>query len=85
MNEFPILLFWDGEDQLWIADVPDVRYCSAHGPTPEEALHEVRLALADIVADAHERGIALPEPTVRPVLATAHSTVLTADLSKALP
>ena len=71
MSEYPILLFWDEDDRLWVADVPDVRYCSAHGKTPEEALREVRLALADILADAEERGIALPPPTRRPTLARA--------------
>ena len=68
MNEYPILLFWDAEDHLWVADVPDVRYCSAHGTTPEDALREVRLALGDILSDAQERGIALPKPTARPVM-----------------
>ena len=71
MTQYPILLFWDDVDQDWIADVPDVRYCSAHGPTPEDALREVRLALSNILADARERGIELPPPTARPVLAQA--------------
>ena len=71
MNRYPILLFWDGVDELWVADVPDVRFCSAHGETPEEAVRNVREALADILADAAERGIVLPPPTERPVLAKA--------------
>lgn len=67
----PILLFWDKQDQVWVADVPDVRCCSAFGPTPEDALREVRDALGDILAEARERGVPLPPPTTRPVLAKA--------------
>ncbi len=66
MSDYHINVFWSDEDDCYIADVPDIRYCSAHGETPEEALHEVRRALADILEDARERGIALPPPTVRP-------------------
>jgi predicted RNase H-like HicB family nuclease len=33
-----INLMWSAEDACWIADVPDLRYCSAHGDTPKEAL-----------------------------------------------
>jgi len=68
---YPILLFWDQADGLWVADVPDIRWCSAHGETPEVALRNVTDALADILADAHERGIALPPPTDRPTFARA--------------
>ncbi len=71
MSRYPILLFWDEADDLWVADVPDVRFCSAHGETAEDALRNVTGALADILADAAERGIALPPPTERPVLAQA--------------
>jgi predicted RNase H-like HicB family nuclease len=38
MNEYPVVVFWSEEDQSYIANVPDLRYCSAHGETPEEAL-----------------------------------------------
>jgi predicted RNase H-like HicB family nuclease len=34
---YHINVFWSDEDSCWIADVPDLRYCSAHGDTPEEA------------------------------------------------
>ena len=66
MTEYPVVVFWSDEDDAYIADVPDIRYCSAHGETAEEALREVRLALADILDDARERGIVLPPPTARP-------------------
>jgi len=66
MTEYPIVVFWRDEDDAFIADVPDIRSCSAHGETAEEALREARFALADILDDARERGIVLPPPTPRP-------------------
>ncbi len=50
MTRSPILLFWDEFDGVWVADVPDVRFCSAHGGTAEDALRNVTEALADILA-----------------------------------
>ena len=71
MPNHPILPFWDEVDGVWVADVPDVRFCSAHGETAEAALRNVTEALADFLADAAERGIALLPPPERPVLAQA--------------
>jgi predicted RNase H-like HicB family nuclease len=41
-----ISLFWSDEDESWIADLPDLTYCSAHGATPEAALAKVETAIA---------------------------------------
>jgi len=71
VRDYPVVVFWSNEDDAYIADVPDIRSCSAWGATPEEALRQVREALEDILADAHERGIALPSPTTPPTLAKA--------------
>ena len=65
MTEDPIVVFWSAEDDASIAHVPDIRCCSARGETAEEALREAWLAVADILEDARERGLALPPPTVR--------------------
>ncbi len=31
---YRIEVFWSDEDEVWIADVPDLTMCSAHGLTP---------------------------------------------------
>ena len=71
MIPYPIVIFWSDEDEAYIADVPDLRSCSAHGETPEEALREVRIALELRLEAARERGLALPPPTLRPVICQA--------------
>jgi predicted RNase H-like HicB family nuclease len=41
MKDYHINVFYSDEDEGYIADIPDLRHCSAFGETPEEALAEV--------------------------------------------
>ncbi|WP_324282254.1 type II toxin-antitoxin system HicB family antitoxin [Cyanobacterium aponinum UTEX 3221] len=41
---YHINIFYSEEDQGYIADIPDLKFCSAYGETPEEALQEVLIA-----------------------------------------
>jgi len=63
---YHINLFWSDEDACWLADVPDLRFCTAHGDTPEAALAEVRVAMEGWLAVARERGLAIPAARYRP-------------------
>lgn len=63
MPRYPILLFWSEEDGCWIATVPDLEGCSAHGATPQQALAEVEVAERLWLKVAHEHGDPLPEPS----------------------
>lgn len=60
---YPIQVFWSDEDQAWVADVPDLAYCSAVGDTPHEAVAEVEIATAAWLAAAKESGRPLPDPS----------------------
>ena len=66
LPHYHINVFWSDEDGSWIADVPDLRYCSAHGETPAEAVAEAQEAIALWLETAREEGIAIPEPRYRP-------------------
>jgi predicted RNase H-like HicB family nuclease len=61
-DNYPIVIFWSDEDDAYIADVPDLRSCSAWGDTPEEALREVLVAREAWLEVARERGLPLPDP-----------------------
>ncbi|MDP9363736.1 MAG: type II toxin-antitoxin system HicB family antitoxin [Chloroflexota bacterium] len=63
MIPYPIVIFWSEGNEAYIADVPDLRSCSAHGDTPEEALREVRAALDLRLEAARELGVPLPAPS----------------------
>ncbi len=56
MKDYQINIFYSDEDESYIADIPDLKYCSAHGDTPEEALHEVLIAKAAWLIVAQEEG-----------------------------
>jgi predicted RNase H-like HicB family nuclease len=47
-----IEVLWSEEDQVWIADVPGLPFCTAHGPTPHEAVARVEQAAKAWLADA---------------------------------
>lgn len=65
MTGYPIEVFWNDEDGVWIADVPDLPYCSAHGPTPHEAVAEVEAAAAAWLEAARATGRPIPQPSER--------------------
>jgi predicted RNase H-like HicB family nuclease len=68
MKDYHINIFYSEEDSCYIADIPDLKYCSAHGETPEEALHEVLIAKEAWLATALEEGLPIPEPRYRPAI-----------------
>lgn len=69
MSTYAIEVFWSDEDQCWIADVPDLPFCTAHGPTPHEAVAEVERAAEAWLEAAQKSGRRVPEPSPRPVRA----------------
>lgn len=70
-HHYHINVFWSEEDQSWIADVPDLKPCSAHGDTPAEAIDEAEIAIALWLETARERGFSIPEPRYRPAIYAA--------------
>ncbi len=64
---YAITVVWSEEDAAWVADAPDLRFCSAHGDTPEEAVRELRVAMEAWLAQTQADGRALPQAQYRPV------------------
>jgi predicted RNase H-like HicB family nuclease len=65
---YHINLFWSDEDGCWIADVPDLRPCSAHGETRTEAIANVNDAIAGWLEVARENGRPIPDARYRPAI-----------------
>ncbi|PXW73757.1 putative RNase H-like HicB family nuclease [Blastomonas natatoria] len=65
---YHINLFWSSEDDCWIADVPDLKPCSAHGDTREEAIRNIQDAIEGWLAVAKDRGFPIPEAKYRPAI-----------------
>jgi predicted RNase H-like HicB family nuclease len=68
---YHINLFWSDEDRCWIADVPDLRPCSAHGNSRREAIANIHDAIEGWLAVARDRNMAIPEPRYRPAIYAA--------------
>lgn len=56
MPRYEIDIFWSEEDGGYIANVPELPYCSAFGDTYEEALHEARAAMDLYLSALREEG-----------------------------
>ncbi len=65
MSDYHINLFYSEEDGGYIADIPDLKSCSAFGRTPEEALREVQLAKAAWLKACRVRKKPIPKPHYR--------------------
>ncbi len=68
MKDYHINVFYSTEDQCYVADIPDLRFCSAFGATAEEAVREVQLAKAAWLKAAKESGKRVPKPKYRPAI-----------------
>jgi predicted RNase H-like HicB family nuclease len=67
-DRYNINLFWSKEDDCWIADVPDLKGCSAHGDSPGEAATEVQIAIQLWLEVATDCGDPIPVPKYRPAI-----------------
>jgi len=62
MSTYEITIFYSPEDDGYIAEIPDLEYCSAFGQTPADALAEVERAHDAWLATARESGTPIPRP-----------------------
>lgn len=68
MKDYHVNVFYSDEDGGYIADIPDLRYCSAFGDTPLEALKEVEKAKELWLETARDLGRRIPKPRYRPAI-----------------
>jgi predicted RNase H-like HicB family nuclease len=67
-DNYPIVVFWSDSDGCWIADVPDLESCTAHGDTAEEAVREALVARTACIEAARDHGLPLLDPSSSPHL-----------------
>ena len=68
VNRYEVILYWSNEDQVFIAEVPELPGCMAHGDTQESALANVKEAIQLWIDTAREFGDPVPEPKGRRLL-----------------
>ena len=68
MDKYEIILYWSDADELYIAEVPELPGCSAHGHSRMEALENVDEAIQLWIETAREFGDPIPEPKGRKLM-----------------
>ena len=61
MAKYERIIYWSDEDEKWIIEVPELPGCMADGETPQEALANVEVIMAEWIETAKEIGREIPE------------------------
>jgi len=65
MNKYEVIIYWSEEDEAFVAEVPQLPGCAAHGPSQEAALASAQEAIRFWLDTAREFGDPIPEPKGR--------------------
>jgi len=65
MTKYEVIIYWSKADEVFIAEIPELKGCMAHGDTQNEALKEVNIVAREWLAIAQEEGWQIPEPKGR--------------------
>jgi predicted RNase H-like HicB family nuclease len=68
MKDYHINIFYSEEDQGYIADIPDLKHCSAFGKSRQDALIEVEIAKELWLEAAKQEKKPIPKPRYRPII-----------------
>lgn len=61
MNKYEVIIYWSDEDQVFIAEVPELPGCKAHGDSHGDALANAMDAMEFWIDRARELGRPVPE------------------------
>ena len=64
-NRYEIIIFWSAEDEAFVADVPELPGCMAHGSSYESALQNALEAIELWLETARKLGRPIPQPKGR--------------------
>ncbi len=61
-HKYEIILYWSKEDEVYIAEVPELAGCAADGETYQEALSNVEVIIDEWIETAKLKGREIPQP-----------------------
>ena len=64
-HKYEVIIYWSHEDDVFVAEVPELPGCLAHGSTQQEALDNVSDAADLWIETAREHGERIPQPKGR--------------------
>ncbi len=62
MFKYEIIIYWSNEDNLYIAEVPELAGCMADGESPAIALKNAEIVIKEWIEVAEELGREIPNP-----------------------
>jgi predicted RNase H-like HicB family nuclease len=65
MHKYEIIIYWSEEDEVFVAEVPELKGCMAHGKTQSDAVININEAIELWIETAEEFGDEIPTPKTR--------------------
>ena len=65
MRKYEIILYWNQDDEAFIAEVPELPGCAADGKSYQEAPANVEVVIQEWIETAKELGRSIPAPRGR--------------------
>jgi predicted RNase H-like HicB family nuclease len=62
MEKYSYIIQYDEDNEIYVASIPELQGCMAHGDTPEDAIKEVRIVMEMWLDVAEEKGLDIPKP-----------------------
>jgi predicted RNase H-like HicB family nuclease len=62
---YEVIIYWNGKDQAFIAEAPELPGCMADGKTRGEARTNLEVVMSEWIETAKKLGRAIPEPRGR--------------------
>ena len=56
MHKYEVVIYWSDDDGVFVADVPELSGCTAHGDAPASALESAQAAIGLWLETAKEFG-----------------------------
>ena len=69
MSKYEIIIYWNKDDNAFIAEVPELAGCMADGNTYSKALKNVEIIIEEWIETAKELNRPIPKPKGRLVFA----------------
>ena len=62
MHKYQLTIYWRDEDGVFVADIPELPGCMAHGDSHQEALAQAQAAISNWLETAKRIGRPISQP-----------------------
>lgn len=63
--KYELIIYWSGEDEAFVVEVPELPGCMADGESYEQAVANAQQVIEEWIDTAHELGRPVPTPKGR--------------------